>query len=173
MRTQISIRIYDPDWLELSKEEQDEIKVLKQDDIEYIKYLKSVAFDFGYPVKNLIDKGKTSYPLRILPAGRTSADESVDVQLNEVYVVQLEGKESNQRGEVVVSAELMVGEFSATKSGAKRYGYIYLNGGLTIHNLAPNIFLSEEHAKMIAERYPNCLYAGSDINVIAISHRIS
>ncbi|RZK25228.1 MAG: hypothetical protein EOO43_06065, partial [Flavobacterium sp.] len=149
MKTVINIKVYDPTWLERPSEEIEYFKSIKEpEDIDAMKYQEGISFDFGFDILDYTVSKNSSHKI-ILQQDNNLTEATIP----NVLVIAFRGEREIR--EVIISSELIFGNFDAQKSGGKQYFYIYLNGNLDYQIVSENIWLSRGDYTDLFDRFPN------------------
>lgn len=130
MEAQITFRVYDEIWFEMSIEDREYFKHLKdEEDLELMKYKESFAFKFDFDVTaHTVNKAAS-----LLLPGLT---------LENLTQVTFTGNEDSVP--IFVSNSLLASGFSAQKSGRKLYCYFYIKPALEYFPMSNTVVLDKE-----------------------------
>ncbi len=154
VQTIITIKVFEQDWLDMPDEDKEYFKQLKEpEDLEIMKYRESISFDFGIDIiqHTVVKNGAFSLPVRFENAV-TKLVEQTTVLLNDVTVIEFSGLSG--KAYLIISNALIYSDFTAQKSGAKLYCYIYLRGNTNYGILAENVWLQEEVLRELSILHP-------------------
>lgn len=130
MQNVVTFRIWSPEWMEMSKEDQEEMKRLRSvKDLELIKYQSSFAFTFAFDVlEHKVNRNeKFEFPGGVL---------------DNLTKVVFQGQ--NTSSYVLISNSLLTSEFSAKRSGAKEYCYFYIRHDAEYFRMTDAVWLDKE-----------------------------
>ncbi|TAH02347.1 MAG: hypothetical protein EAZ15_05375 [Sphingobacteriales bacterium] len=149
METIINIKVLDPNWLEMTSDDIDYLKSIKEpEDIDNMKYKETVSFTFGFDIIAYTINRNTTH--NILFTQSTLKEEFL---LSNLTVVSFNGTEETAK--LIISNDLLYGNFDAQKSGKKQYFYFYINGSLDYEIISNNIWLTRKEYITICDKFPS------------------
>lgn len=142
MKTVITVRIHDADWLEMSDESKAFFKNIKEpEDLELMKYKQSYAVETAFSVQEYAVNNNATIDLP-------------GFQLTDFTSVLLKGE--GEEVTIHVSNSLLASEFAATKSGGKRYCYFFIKPDTDFFRMS-NIVWLDRSAFEILKRHDSTL----------------
>jgi hypothetical protein len=130
METLITFRVLNQDWLDMSKEDREYFKHLKEpEDLQFMKYESSFSFTFTFDVLNYTVNANASF-------------EHNGTVLSDYYEVVFKGESLSNN--VIVSKSLLATEFTARKSGGKQYCYFFIKPDVSYHRMSHGLWLDDD-----------------------------
>ena len=166
METIINIKVFDPSWIEMTTDEIDCLKSIKDpDDIEIMKYQEGVAFTFGFDIIDYTVNRNATHNFSI-----KQDTGFVEFGIDNLTTVNFKGKD--QAGYLIISNDLLYGNFDAQKSGRKQYFYFYIDGNFDYKIVHENIWLSRKDYISICDKFPNAEIKSNNIKRLTYQGRM-
>jgi hypothetical protein len=166
METVINIKVFDPSWLEMTSGDIDYFKSIKEpDDIDIMKYKEGISFTFGFDIVDYTVNRNTTHNI-LLKQGK----DFVEFAFSNLTVVNFKGEA--EIANLIISNDLLYGNFDAQKSGRKQYFYFYIDGNFDYEMILDNIWLSRKDYLTISDKFPNATLKTENIKRLTYQNRI-
>ncbi len=132
----------------MPQDDIDYFKSIKEpDDIDNMKYQEGISFTFEF---DIIDYRVSRNSTHTFSLKYNQND--VEITLDNLMVVNFKGQ--TEIGNLIISDDLIYGNFDAQKSGGKQYFYFYIDGHFEYYKVLDNVWLSRKDYLAIAEKHP-------------------